>query len=70
MSNELNHGCRSAEVIQVIRTVATRGDGKDTVFREVTSYWSLNGELLAELDPCIAWSINNEEETNDSTRSG
>lgn len=46
------HGTRSAEVIEVIRTVATRGDGETTVFREVISYWAKDGTLLAEVDCC------------------
>lgn len=49
---QVGHGCRSAEVIEVIRTVATRGNGETTVFRTVTSYWSKDGVLLAEVDPC------------------
>lgn len=48
---QVGHGCRSAEVIEVIRTVATRGDGRTTIFRAVTSYWSKDGVLLAEVDP-------------------
>lgn len=41
-----------AEVIQVIRTTLTRrGDGKDDPIRSITQYWSLDGELLAEVDP-------------------
>jgi hypothetical protein len=47
-----NAGCRSAQVIEVIKTVATRGDGIHTIFREVTSYWTTDGVLLAEVDPC------------------
>lgn len=46
-----SHGTRQAEVIEVIKTVATRGDGNKTVFREVTSYWTTDGHLLAEVDP-------------------
>lgn len=43
---------RSAEAIQVIRTVALRGEGVESdPAREVTQYWSLDGELLAESDP-------------------
>lgn len=49
---KVRHGCRSAEVIEVIKTEATRGDGETTVFRVVTSYWSKDGTLLAEVDPC------------------
>lgn len=43
---------RCAEAIQVIRTVALRGEGvASDPLREVTQYWSLDGELLAESDP-------------------
>ena len=47
---QVGHGCRSAEVIEVIKTEATRGDGINTIFRVVTSYWSKDGVLLAEVD--------------------
>lgn len=44
-------GVRAAEVIQVVRTVALRGHGTpDDLVREVTQYWSLEGQLLAESD--------------------
>jgi hypothetical protein len=43
--------CDSARVIQVIETTAMRGDGKETVLRLVTQYWSLDSQLLAEKDP-------------------
>jgi hypothetical protein len=42
-----------ARVVQVIETTLTRrGDGADTPIRIVHQYWSLEGELLAERDPC------------------
>ena len=44
-------GTKSARVIQVIETKAQRGLGteKDPV-REVTQYWDLEGNFLAEMD--------------------
>lgn len=42
---------RSVEVIEVIKTVAIRGNGADTLLREVIQYWDLEGKLLAEYDP-------------------
>lgn len=43
-----------AKVIQVIEVEITRGKGiEGDVFRGVTQYWSLDGELLAENDPCV-----------------
>lgn len=42
------------ELIQVIKTNLTkRGTGKteQEFVRRVTQYWSLDGELLAEVDP-------------------
>lgn len=43
----------AAQVIQVIvTTLARRGNGKDTPIRVLTQYWSLDGKLLAEVDPC------------------
>ena len=42
----------TARVIQVIETtLLRRGDGKDTPLRGITQYWSLDGKLLAEVDP-------------------
>lgn len=44
-------GCDSARVISVIETKAVRGRGtSDDPVREVTEYWSLDGEKLAERD--------------------
>lgn len=41
-----------AEVMQVIKTtLLRRGDGKADPIRVVTQYWSLSGDLLAEVDP-------------------
>jgi len=44
-----------ARVIQVIETTITRrGSGKDSSsqIRIITQYWSLDGDLLWEIDPC------------------
>lgn len=40
-------------VMQVIRTTnALRGNGTEpNPFRRLTQYWSLDGDLLAEIDP-------------------
>lgn len=47
-------GTDSARIIPVIETKALRGSGKSEgdMCRIVTQYWSLEGELLAENDPC------------------
>lgn len=44
-------GTKSARVIRVIETRATRGLGteKDPV-REITQYWDFEGNFLAEMD--------------------
>ncbi|MEK5109862.1 hypothetical protein MHI57_24685 [Cytobacillus sp. FSL K6-0129] len=42
---------RRARIIEVIETVSIRGNGVDTILREVTQYWSKEGVLLAESDP-------------------
>lgn len=44
---------REAKVIEVIETVSIRGNGVDTVLREVIQYWSKDGILLAENDPYV-----------------
>lgn len=42
-----------AKVIQVIETATLRGHGViHDRYRQVTEYWSLDGTLLAEVDPC------------------
>ena len=47
-------GCDSARVISVIETKAARGSGATgDPTREVTEYWSLEGEKLAENDPYL-----------------
>ncbi len=43
---------RNAKVIEVIETIALRGDGENTIVRLVTQYWSKEGKLLDENDPC------------------
>ena len=50
---ERPRGTDSAQVIQVIKTEALRGEGthKD-LCRIVTQYWDFDGRLLAENDPC------------------
>lgn len=46
-------GTDSAKVIQVIETKSNRGKGTlNDLSRQVVQYWSLEGELLAEKDPC------------------
>lgn len=43
----------TCQVIQVIRTdLLRRGDGDKTPIRYITQYFSLEGELLCEHDPC------------------
>lgn len=42
----------SAKVIRVIETKSTRGNGTSAnPSRVITQYWSLDGELLFEIDP-------------------
>lgn len=43
---------RNAKLIEVIQTVSIRGNGVYTPVREVIQYWSKEGILLAEKDPC------------------
>lgn len=52
MNKELyTHGVDSARVIQVIETKTARGSGTpDQPVRQITEYWSLDGEKLAEND--------------------
>ena len=45
----------NAKLVTVIVTTLTRrGTGKtsDSPIRVVTQYWSLDGDLLSEVDPC------------------
>jgi hypothetical protein len=51
--DELKNADKEVMVMQVIRTTnLRRGDGKATPIRAITQYWSMDGELLAEQDPC------------------
>lgn len=46
-------GTDSAQVIQAIETESLRGEGtNEDMCRIVKQYWSFDGELLAENDPC------------------
>lgn len=43
----------TAKVIQVIETRTKEGEGiENNPYRTVRRYWSLDGEQLAEVDPC------------------
>ena len=45
-------GPKSVRVISVIEVKANRGLGiKDDPVREITQYWDMDGNLLAERDP-------------------
>ena len=45
-------GTDSAQVVEVIRTTALRGDGTEAYpARQVVQYWTLDGKLLVEIDP-------------------
>ena len=45
---------KEVELIEVIKTtLTTRGKGvSPDPIRRITQYWSIEGELLAEVDPC------------------
>lgn len=46
------NGPNTAQVIQVIKTTRVYGKGtKQDLVRIITEYWSLDGELLASVDP-------------------
>lgn len=40
--------CQKAEIVEVIKVLITKGDGKDEPYKEVTQYWTKEGELIAE----------------------
>ena len=43
---------RSVKVVEVVQVVTTKGNGTDEdPNRVITEYWSLDGELLAVVDP-------------------
>lgn len=55
MSTVSASGMNYSRVIQVIETVSVRGKGtEEDTCRPVKQYWSLDGELLAENDPCAS----------------
>lgn len=43
---------RACEVVEVIRVQALRGEGEIRRRRIVTQWWTPEGELIAEHDPC------------------
>lgn len=49
---EYKNADKEVMVMQVIRTTnLRRGDGAVTPIRAITQFWSMDGELLAEVDP-------------------
>lgn len=46
---------RKAEIVQVIRIVHLVGAGEDLddPVREMTEYWTMDGECLVRQDPCF-----------------
>ncbi len=57
----------SAQVIEVIRVLVNRGAGtKEDPVRIVTQYWSIGGQLLAEVDmtpPAVTFTYSTSTET-------
>lgn len=45
----------TVKVMQVIETtIARRGEGiKDSPVRIVTQYWTMEGKMIFEIDPCM-----------------
>ena len=44
--------CKLAEAVQVIRTVTLVGSGtQENPCRDVVQYWTLDGQLIATIDP-------------------
>lgn len=43
---------RSVKLVEVIETVTIKGNGVSSPVREVIQYWSKEGKLLGEIDPC------------------
>ena len=44
---------KKVQLIQVIRTeLELRGNGTTEIMRRIEQFWSLDGKLLAENDPC------------------
>lgn len=49
---EIKCADKEVMVMQVIRTTnARRGDGVNEPIRAITQFWSMQGDLLAEVDP-------------------
>ncbi len=44
------HGTTSASIVEVIRVIEIVGDGRETPVRQVVSYWTKEGELIAHID--------------------
>ena len=41
-----------AKIVEVIKTASLKGDGRKEICRQVEEYWSMDGQLLWEKDPC------------------
>lgn len=41
-----------AKIVHLIEVEIARGNGRTTILRGVKQYWTLKGELVAEVDPC------------------
>lgn len=53
LEKPINRGTESAKVIEVIKTITVIGEGTtENMVRPLHQYWSLEGKLLAEYDPC------------------
>ncbi|MEC3884575.1 hypothetical protein VKA52_12650 [Halobacillus sp. HZG1] len=38
--------CKQAQFVELIKVIVVEGDGRGVPFKEVTQYWSKEGELL------------------------
>lgn len=40
--------CKKAEIVEVIKLLTTKGNGKEEPFREVIQYWTKEGKFISE----------------------
>ncbi|GGN67674.1 hypothetical protein GCM10007971_38720 [Oceanobacillus indicireducens] len=44
----MNSSCKKAEVVEVIKVTTITGNGKEKPFKEVTQYWTKDGNLISD----------------------
>ena len=52
-----------ARIVHLIESETMRGNGISTAMRAVRQFWTLNGDLVFEIDPCPDDKVRDERDT-------